>query len=149
MSVTEDLITIIREDPEEIILEITQPGTHTATTEGGDVVAVSVVSESTTTGREPGDTLVINDTGLPGPAGPAGPPGPDGPPGTGTSSYHHSQVPPSALWVVNHNLGFQPGGVLVFDTSGSQIEGDVIHIDQNTLHLDFDGSGFAGDAYLS
>jgi hypothetical protein len=52
--------------------------------------------------------------------GPAGPPGPPGPPGNGEGGggYTHTQQDASTVWDIQHNLGYNPAGVRVVDTSG-------------------------------
>lgn len=80
--------------------------------------------------------------GLPGIQGPAGPAG------ELPQSYTHNQSDPEIIWIVNHNLGFRPGGVLVTDSGGNEVEGIVSHIDANTLTITF-LAAFGGFAYLS
>ena len=70
--------------------------------------------------------------------------------GGGTSgpvAYVHTQGTVAASWLIEHNLGFFPN-VTVIDSSGATCEGDVAHIDSNTLTIQFSG-GFTGTAYLS
>lgn len=62
-------------------------------------------------------------------------------------SYRHIQGISSAVWAVNHNLGFYPN-VTVEDSAGTIVEGDIDYIDQNSLQLTF-SSPFSGYAYLS
>lgn len=81
--------------------------------------------------------------GEPGPIGPQGEPGPEGPqglPGSGTpgSEYVHTQGVPSALWVVEHNLGKYPA-VTVVDSAQTELEADVAFIDLNNLTITFSG----------
>lgn len=113
-----------------------------------------------------------------GPVGPEGPPGVDGAPGTdgtdglsayeiavangfggteqewlqsliGSESYfRYIQPTAAAVWVVNHNLGYYPGGILVQDSSFNTVEGDIEYIDLNTVRLTFTAP-FAGEAYIS
>jgi len=73
-----------------------------------------------------------------------------GSPGGGTGgpvSYVHNQGTVAASWIVVHNLGFFPN-VTVIDSSGATVEGDVAHIDDTTLTIQFSGD-FTGVAYLS
>lgn len=102
----------------------------------------------------------IGPTGPTGPAGadstvpgPTGPTGPQGPPGSGggggSAAYTHSQGTPSPVWVINHNLGFVPGGVLITDSAGTQVNAEIQVIDLNTIEIDFSPSSFGGFAYLS
>ncbi len=88
--------------------------------------------------------------GSPGPAGPAGPEGPQGvagPPGPAGSSYTHSQGVPSAVWSIPHGLGMYPN-VTVVDSGGSNVEGEIVYDDLNTITLTFTAA-FSGVAYLS
>ena len=87
--------------------------------------------------------------GVPGQRGPQGPPGADGvqaadlPP---LVSYRHIQGAPSDTWTITHNLDFYPN-ITVFDSGGSQVEGDITQslTDSNTLTIEFSTeiSGFA------
>lgn len=59
--------------------------------------------------------------------------GPQGPAGAG--AYIHQQLSASALWTINHNLGFKPS-VELFNSGSQEIEGDVVHTsDTQTLVL--------------
>lgn len=62
-------------------------------------------------------------------------------------SYVHQQGTASAIWTVNHNLGFNPN-VKVIDSGGTNVEGAVAYSDSNSLTLTFTAA-FAGTAYLS
>lgn len=68
-------------------------------------------------------------------------------------SFRYVQGSPSASWTVVHNLGFSPGGIIVIDSNGSVVEGEIDYIDDNTLILHFFAQGipspFSGQAYLS
>lgn len=91
----------------------------------------------------PSRTLIIQaPTGLPGPQGPPGPPGS----GVG-GSYVHTQMVADNTWSITHSLGFRPQ-VSTFDTSDDEIEGEVTHIDVNSLTVDFN-TNVSGVAYLS
>jgi hypothetical protein len=61
--------------------------------------------------------------------------------------YTHTQGVASATWVIAHNMGKFPS-VTIADSSGRQVEGDVIFNDANQVTLQFVGS-FAGIAYLN
>ena len=102
-------------------------------------------------------------------AGTRGPRGPEGPAGesayelwisegnTGTvadflaslgaGSYTHSQLDSQLEWAIQHNLGYFPN-VMSFDSAGSQIIGDVTHIDSNRMIITFSHPS-GGKAYLS
>jgi hypothetical protein len=79
--------------------------------------------------------------------GPPGPQGPPGAPGTGVGGSSHVQGTPAALWTINHALDFQPN-VVVVDSAGNQVEGDVRYLDADTLTIAF-SAAFSGTAYLS
>jgi hypothetical protein len=83
-----------------------------------------------------------------GPMGPQGPPGPQGPAGTSGGFYMHDQSVPAATWTVVHNLGYNPAGIFVTDSSGSDVEGEVTYVNTNQLTLTF-SAAFSGKAYVS
>lgn len=88
------------------------------------------------------------DTGLTGPQGDIGPQGPQGVPGeTLTIAYTHAQGSVSNLWVINHNLSFQPS-VQVVDSAGTTIEGVVNYNSSTQLQVEF-SAAVSGTAYLS
>ena len=78
----------------------------------------------------------------------SGPPGPPGPPGPSGASYVHQQAMADNVWTIPHGLGLYPAGIVVVDSSGSDVEGDVSYPDINTVTLTFTYP-FAGTAYLS
>ena len=61
--------------------------------------------------------------------------------------FTHDQMTPESVWTITHSLGFFPN-VMSFDSAGTQIIGDVDHINQNSMTITFSGSN-AGKAYLS
>jgi len=63
------------------------------------------------------------------------------------NEYTHEQLTPSTVWIVTHNFGFTPN-VYTTDLQGNEIEGIVVPIDQNTLHVTF-SEPVSGYAYLS
>jgi len=85
--------------------------------------------------------------GAPGSVGPIGPQGPAGPAGPPAASYIFIQGPPSAIWVVTHNLNRQPS-VTVVDTGDSVIIPSVHYDSANQVTLTF-GSATSGKAYLN
>lgn len=108
--------------------------------------SVLVVVDGRTAVSRPSRTLIVQaPAGLPGPQGPPGPPGPPSPSVGGT--YEHQQMVAAATWSITHNLGFRPQ-VSTFDTSADEIEGEVTHIDVNSLTVDFN-TNVSGVAYLS
>lgn len=89
------------------------------------------------------ETPVVLLVGLSGPQGPTGPMGP-----VPDLAYHHEQQTVSALWVIEHNLGYTPSGLMVFDSAGNMVEGHVLASDDNQIEIEF-AAGFAGYATLS
>ena len=63
-------------------------------------------------------------------------------------AYTHVQAVPSDTWVINHNLGYAPGGISVIDTASTMVEGDVTYTSLDSLTIVFT-AGFSGVAYLS
>lgn len=86
--------------------------------------------------------------GPPGPQGPQGEQGEPGAPGSAPQAYNHIQGTPAAVWAISHGLGYNPAGIIVVDSGGSEVEGIVSYIDINNLTITF-LSSFGGDAYLS
>jgi hypothetical protein len=71
--------------------------------------------------------------------------GSSGPSRVGASRHYvHEQRQASAVWTVNHNLGKVPA-VTVVDTAGTEVIGDVRHVDENTALLTF-SAPFSGKA---
>lgn len=77
-------------------------------------------------------------------AGPQGPAGADGASGGIIVPYEHTQAVASALWTVNHLLGFRPV-VDLYDNGGSKFEASVIHVSVNQLQVSLN-SPLAGKA---
>lgn len=63
------------------------------------------------------------------------------------SRYVHEQSVASAEWVINHNLNTYPVVVIV-DSAGTVVIGDVDYDDANTCTITF-SSAFGGKAYLT
>lgn len=85
-------------------------------------------------------------------SGPQGPPGPQGPAGSsgggvGGGNFAFEQQTNSNTWTINHNLGYRPA-ILAIDYGGNIIEGDIVHVNVNTVTLNFVSSE-TGYAYLS
>lgn len=89
------------------------------------------VVEATVAEPEPAVEILV-----PGERGPAGPPG-DGAPG----GYLHTQVVPSTVWDVDHQLGFDPAAIRVVGVDGDEwwpasvtyiTEGQVVRLTFNT-----------------
>lgn len=66
---------------------------------------------------------------------------------TSDANYVHDQATPSASWTVAHNLGKRPA-VQVIDTAGTQVEGDVTWLDDNSVRIIF-SAPFSGKAYCN
>lgn len=64
---------------------------------------------------------------------------------TAVGNYRFDQSMPSAIWTVNHNLGFQPGGIYCEDSAGTMLGPSVVHVDNYNIILYFLGAtdGFA------
>lgn len=65
------------------------------------------------------------------------------------TNYTHTQSIAASTWTINHNLGYKPGGIMVFDSANTPWFGSVTHLDDNTLTIDFGAAVFGGKAYLS
>ena len=79
-------------------------------------------------------TLVVTDTSVEIiEVGIQGPPGKD----AVQTFYTHNQTTPSALWVVNHNLGHQPV-IGVNSVGGMQMIAEVLHQSPNQVLVYFD-----------
>lgn len=61
--------------------------------------------------------------------------------------YDHTQSTPVSIWEINHKLDRFPNVVIV-DSAGTKVEGDVKYIDSDNVKLIF-GAAFAGTAYLN
>lgn len=67
--------------------------------------------------------------------------------GSGDVNHTHIQSLPSAQWDITHNLGKYPS-VIVFDSAGDEVEGDVRHLSLNAMQITF-SAGFSGTASLN
>lgn len=61
-------------------------------------------------------------------------------------TYVHDQLAPATQWTIEHDLGREPS-VQIVDSAGTQVYGDVTHVDLNTVQLDF-SAPFGGRAIL-
>ena len=59
----------------------------------------------------------------------------------------YQQMTPSAQWDIAHDLGKYPS-VMVVDSAGSLVIGNVRYLDENSVRLTF-AAPFAGAAYLN
>ncbi len=64
------------------------------------------------------------------------------------SRYKHTQGTASDTWTINHNLGYEPGGVAVVDSAGTIVTGTVTYSSVDQIVVSFT-SAFGGKAYLS
>lgn len=69
---------------------------------------------------------------------------------SGGTAYKHNQASPASIWMVEHQLGFDPGGVLAHDLTGQPIGFPVVLYKDvgQSLWLSFDHP-VAGTATLS
>lgn len=67
--------------------------------------------------------------------------------GLAPQSYMHLQSVASAVWTVVHGLRRRPA-VFVEDSAGTDVEGEINHVDENTVVLTF-SAPFSGVAHLS
>jgi hypothetical protein len=65
------------------------------------------------------------------------------------AAYIHIQSVPASTWTINHNLGYRPGGVMAKDSADEWWECNIMHINDNTLQIDFGNGSFSGIAYIS
>lgn len=65
----------------------------------------------------------------------------------GGASFIHDQIIPADVWLISHNLGYVPN-VWAVDSSGTNIDGTVTVIDNNSITLTF-STTVTGKAYLS
>lgn len=74
--------------------------------------------------------------------------GEQGDPGSaGGASYTYDQMVPATVWHVTHGLNRHPS-VVVVDSSGRQVEGDVVYVDANHVTITFTAA-FSGLAYFN
>jgi hypothetical protein len=80
----------------------------------------------------------------------AGPPGPPGPAGDSPQAlaFHFVQATASTVWLITHNLNFQPN-ITAIDSAHSLITpGDIDYLSASVIRLTF-SAAVAGEAYLS
>jgi hypothetical protein len=96
-----------------------------------------------------GPTGATGATGATGPQGIQGEVGPQGIQGSGAShsTYTHTQNSPSSTWTITHNLACFPS-VVVVDSAGSVVIGEIAYNSNNSITLTFVGS-FGGKAYIN
>ena len=136
LTTTEQKVVLIEDETQDQVVEGA----------GEQAILSSEEAIHLTTVNEP-VVLEVQEQGAIGPIGPAGPPGSDGIDGTsGDSTYVHSQLEPSAQWIINHPLGKKPA-VTIVDSADSVQEGDISYGNGQVI-IDFDVP-FGGKAYLN
>jgi hypothetical protein len=65
----------------------------------------------------------------------------------GDKNFVHIQNIPSTTWHINHNLNKFPS-VTVIDSANTEVEGDIIHINENQCQLIF-SAAFSGKAIFN
>lgn len=63
------------------------------------------------------------------------------------SNFIYDQNSPSSRWNICHNLGKLPN-VMVIDSAGTEVKGDIIFVDNNNIILQFSAE-FSGRAILN
>jgi hypothetical protein len=96
----------------------------------------------------PGETDIASIEGAVAPAGGDDVPGPQGPPGTSGGSFTFTQSSASSVWLITHDLGYYPAGVMVVDSAGTEVEGEISYPAPNQVQITF-AVPFSGKAYLS
>ena len=62
-------------------------------------------------------------------------------------TFVYNQVASSDVWEIEHNLDKYPS-VMVVDSGGSVVVGEIVYIDKNNIRITFT-SAFSGKAYLN
>lgn len=71
-----------------------------------------------------------------------------GPGSSGSDKFHkHDQEVSSSTWTISHNFGRFPN-IVIYDSAGDEVQGDVVHIDPNSTRVNF-SAAFAGTAFLT
>lgn len=70
--------------------------------------------------------------------------GPQGPKGDAGAGYAFTQSTSSAMWTINHNLGYKPS-VDIYDSGSQQIQAEISHpsVNQTVILLTAPTAGFA------
>jgi len=112
----------------------------------GNGVTIQVVAPDKPTVRvAPPSPASLAVVPVQGPAGPAGPPGDS----VAALSFVQNVTPSVTTVLINHNLPFQPAGILCLETTGATILGaTVTHPQAGWIELEF-GAPFNGVIYLS
>lgn len=76
-------------------------------------------------------------------------PAPGEPPTSiGKQSYTYVQASPQTVWMIQHGLGFYPGGVRIEDSDGIEVEATVTYPGINVVRIEFN-TAKSGVAHLS
>lgn len=67
--------------------------------------------------------------------------------GGAAQSYTHTQSSPSATWIVNHNLSYNPA-VSIVSSTGDIVHGDITYSGIQQITISF-SAPFSGSVYLS
>lgn len=62
-------------------------------------------------------------------------------------THEHTQSVAASVWIINHNLDKFPS-VIVIDSGGSEVEGDITFDNRNQITITFSAS-MGGKAYLN
>lgn len=67
------------------------------------------------------------------------------------TDWTHTQLAASSTWVIEHNLGYPPGGVTLIDSDGGEVEAELIYtLPDTVLTVSFPyDRPISGKAYLS
>lgn len=115
--------------------------------EGDHVAIVKVGHDWWVVGSpDPAIPTVGGGVGATGPRGATGPAGPTGPTGPPISPFVWNQSSPAATWDIVHGMGTFPA-VVVLDSFGDAVEGDLVYVDNNELTIGFVAAQ-GGTAYL-
>jgi len=142
----------------DINLTVTEGANNTVTVSpSANTITASQTTNSVTVASvglqgpkgDKGDNGYVGSDGPQGPQGPQGETGPQGPQGIAAShaTYTHNQNTSSATWTITHNLNCFPS-VMVVDSGGSVVYGNIEYLDANSLRLTF-VAAFGGKAYLN
>lgn len=63
-------------------------------------------------------------------------------------SYTHYQMSPENEWLVQHNLGYYPGGISVTTSANQVVTAEVEYLDMNTIRIIMTGA-MSGTAHIS
>lgn len=134
------IITVTQIDPEIPLEQLTSSTglTMTISQAGGSSSTLGGAAVAVVTMALPGS--------ISGPVGPAGPIGPQGVAGQAAQTFVYTQAVAATVWTIAHMLGVMPS-IVVVDSAGTLVEGDVHYSDVNNVTLTF-GAAFAGTAYL-